>query len=656
MILGTEIFIEPTDIQAIQSVIDDPYSKAIPEYGNWENVRGRLIHLYEYTSQQSGIPLQVCRREKLNKQAGRGAAHNNWSDYILLGVFPNGLDADRTLFIKFIVFNLSDTPSFHIQLDCDFASKDYRAPEQVKEYVHSIRDGQQTDYPLTTLYGKTLEDVYQLVKGDFQKAVQLYTQAYQLIHVSQTNSIMPSQPTIKQLVATRELNTILYGPPGTGKTYKLQMLIEEMGLVETATTGAPNYQNFVSGFTWWQLMAMALVQVKKASAPELLEHPLVKAKLSLSTIQHPPQRLWRTLQYHTVRGCPNVKGEKRSGELFFYKEVDSTWRLDNETEFKQQYPYLVTEWEAFVKGSLPSKEQRHYTFITCHQSLTYEDFVEGIKPALEQKEDGEGEEKLQYQIRKGLFYQACEKAAQLAGYETLKASLEAGKEERKQKFEAAKAINKIHVLFLDEINRCNVSAVFGELITLIEDDKRLGTKNEIADVMLPYSQTPFGVPPNLYIIGTMNTADRSVEALDTALRRRFVFEELRTDYSKLEITTDGIDIPLMLQKMNDRIEALLSRDQIIGHAWLMNVTNLAELKIAFKNKILPLLQEYFYNNYEKIVLVLGEEWVTRQKVKGIFPKNIPAGNELKSDYEEKVLLALKDAANWDEKLFQSIYE
>ena len=161
------------------------------------------------------------------------------------------------------------------------------------------------------------------------------------------------------------------------------------------------------------------------------------------------------------------------------------------------------------------------------------------------------------------------------------------------------------VMIIDEINRGNISAIFGELITLIEESKRLG-KEEFIEITLPYSKKKFSVPGNLYIIGTMNTADRSVEALDTALRRRFSFVEMLPDASKLENKPfEGIDLALLLNTLNERIEVLVDRDHTIGHAFFMNIESLADLRSAFANKIVPLLQEYFYGNYRKMEMVIG---------------------------------------------------
>lgn len=173
--------------------------------------------------------------------------------------------------------------------------------------------------------------------------------------------------------------------------------------------------------------------------------------------------------------------------------------------------------------------------------------------------------------------------------------------------------NENFVLIIDEINRGNVSQIFGELITLIEEDKRNG-KGESLKVTLPYSKKPFGVPANLYIIGTMNTADRSVEALDTALRRRFSFEEIppRYDLPELNYEYAGFKGFEILQTLNKRIEKLLDKDHQIGHSYLMpakDEKSEEKLLTSFYKNIIPLLQEYFFGDFGKIGLVLGKGFV-----------------------------------------------
>lgn len=171
-----------------------------------------------------------------------------------------------------------------------------------------------------------------------------------------------------------------------------------------------------------------------------------------------------------------------------------------------------------------------------------------------------------------------------------------------------------YVLIIDEINRGNVSQIFGELITLIEEDKRLGNPEAI-QVQLPYSKDWFGVPPNVHIIGTMNTADRSVEALDTALRRRFSFSEMppkpeliNTEGKAENGIINGIELSVLLETINKRIEKLLDKDHMIGHSYFLSVEGLKGLKSAFQNKIVPLLQEYFFGDYGKIGLVIGSKF------------------------------------------------
>ncbi len=186
-----------------------------------------------------------------------------------------------------------------------------------------------------------------------------------------------------------------------------------------------------------------------------------------------------------------------------------------------------------------------------------------------------------------------------------------------------------HVLIIDEINRGNVSQIFGELITLIEESKRLGNREEL-QVTLPYSKKKFGVPSNLYIIGTMNTADRSVEALDTALRRRFSFVEMMPDLSVVEEGefTDHQRVAIM-EKINQRIELLLDRNYTLGHSYFIK----DDFKTSFKNEIIPLLQEYFYNDCGKIGLILGKGFVREKEISKINTQNIFAEFETRNEIE-----------------------
>ena len=214
-------------------------------------------------------------------------------------------------------------------------------------------------------------------------------------------------------------------------------------------------------------------------------------------------------------------------------------------------------------------------FVTFHQSMSYEDFIEGIKP--EPTKDG----KITYKVKNGIFKELCAKA----------------KKDKSQNY----------VMIIDEINRGNVANIFGELISLIEDDKRLGASEEL-HAELPYSHTIFGVPKNVYIIGTMNTADRSVEALDSALRRRFTFKEMMP---KAELVPEENNVRSIFEIINQRIEVLKDREHQIGHSYFFGVNSEEGLKAVIYDKIIPLLQEYFYGDYEKIQLVLGEGFVKK---------------------------------------------
>lgn len=301
--------------------------------------------------------------------------------------------------------------------------------------------------------------------------------------------------------------------------------------------------------------------------------------------------------------------------------------------------------EEVAENKMP--KPRNFMFVSFHQSFSYEDFIEGIKPVLPDIEDAQEENNLQYEIVPGIFYQACDKAAQLAGYKDLQDCLTDNKRNRQRRFKNESVLE--YYLIIDELNRGNVASIFGELITLIEDDKRLGCENEIV-LNLPYSKSSFGVPLNLRIIGTMNTADRSVEALDTALRRRFSFEEILPEPSLLSESTEDILINLrkLLTTINTRIEKLIDRDHTIGHAFLINVETVEELRKVFTNKLIPLLQEYFYGDYGRIGLVIGQAFLDIKRQDAVFMK---VDNYEVGDLDDRTIYSLKNIDEMTDEIF-----
>lgn len=253
-----------------------------------------------------------------------------------------------------------------------------------------------------------------------------------------------------------------------------------------------------------------------------------------------------------------------------------------------------------------------FEFVTFHQSYAYEDFVEGIRPVTENGA-------VTYEVRPGVLKRLCDRAR--------------------------RAPDKRFALFIDEINRGNVAKVFGELITLVEIDKRIridASGNRLAsckglEVTLPYSGERFGVPANVDVIGTMNTADRSIALLDSALRRRFRFEELTPKPELLESIDDSegnaIDLRQLLQAMNARLSRLLHRDQTLGHSYFYHVKSFDELRRVFAREILPFLQEAFYDDWRQIRYVLADQAVEEelqlvrartQNAAVLFPKADPA--------------------------------
>jgi hypothetical protein len=422
--------------------------------------------------------------------------------------------------------------------------------------------------------------------------------------------------------------------------------------------------------------------------------------------------------YNTINKAVAIVDNLKEGALNVYYE--------NRSDLKERFDeLLIDDWE---------NPNGQIGFVTFHQSMSYEDFIEGIKPGLND------EQNVIYDIEPGVFKMMASIARdnwldankgtkeQLSFEESFTKFKEEWQEQQEMKFPLKRegseytilgftkssikfkkasggtghtlsistlrdyfykrreirqtgvgiyypAIldklksyqpslivekeEKNYVIIIDEINRGNVSQIFGELITLIEEDKRLG-KGEALEVTLPYSKEKFGVPPNLHIIGTMNTADRSVEALDAALRRRFNFEEMPP--KPLLIATEGklkeqkgildtVDLQLLLKTINKRIEKLLDKDHQIGHSYFMSVTKLSELKEAFQNKIIPLLQEYFFGDYGKIGLVVGIGFF--ESVEPVQDNFFADFNDYdSSEFAERTIYKIRDIAKMTEDEFK----
>jgi 5-methylcytosine-specific restriction protein B len=339
-----------------------------------------------------------------------------------------------------------------------------------------------------------------------------------------------------------------------------------------------------------------------------------------------------------------VKYTRRTHPLVFDRDQEGRWLLVDG---------LPEELEVLKGVDAQEGAPENEFFVTFHPSFTYEDFVEGMRPegALED------ESAVRYVVRPGIFKQACERAIQLTGFTAgLDAFCRLPADARRKHLADAPPV----VLLIDEINRGNVARILGELITLIEQDKRLGAANELV-VTLPGSRQRFGVPPNLWIVATMNTADRSVVALDTALRRRFSFREHAPRPELLDgVSVDNVNVRALLEAINARLLRLRDRDHLIGHAFFMPMKDhaekctLDELRRVFREAVVPLLCEYFYDDLGRVGLVLGPDFVTGNAEGGdIFAKGFTHGQ--REDLADRPTYHLADVSSLEADAFRRIY-
>ena len=393
-------------------------------------------------------------------------------------------------------------------------------------------------------------------------------------------------PVTKPLTAK---NLILYGPPGTGKTYTLK---NEYFPQYTSKVEAVSREEWLvsvlSDMNWREVIAAALHNMSNTptSVTDLVKHEYMKVKsLVMGRARPSNAATWSTLQLHSSADCENVKVSRRNDPGWFWKDENSLWTLAGDwQDTEEEVADFVAKLEEQPHDSESSIQR--YEFVTFHQSYSYEEFVEGIRPTLGSEDENTGE--LSYVLKQGVFRRICERAR-------------------------SDRDGNRYALFIDEINRGNISKILGELITLIEDDKRQDATNELS-VVLPYSGDSFSVPGNLDIYGTMNTADRSLAHIDTALRRRFTFTELMPKPDLLQPTNlagKEINLRHMLETLNSRIEALFDREHMIGHAYFLRgngeTVDGSELPDIFQNKIIPLLTEYFFDDWSKVRVVLADD-------------------------------------------------
>ncbi len=380
------------------------------------------------------------------------------------------------------------------------------------------------------------------------------------------------------------INMIYFGPPGTGKTFKLQQKMNEYTSQAAPADLDAWLDSRLEALNWMQVITLVLLDLgKRAKVRQMTEHQWFQRKALLNgRSSNFSQTAWATLQSFTIPGSTTVAYKGRREPAIFDKTADSEWFLvESQLE---QVDELLSLYAELQQGPKSAEAIQRFAVVTFHQSYGYEEFIEGIRA----RSDESGN--ISYPIEPGIFMRLCQRANADPAHR--------------------------YAIFIDEINRGNISKIFGELISLIEVDKRAGMSNAMS-LQLSYSGDHFSVPGNVDIIGAMNTADRSLALMDTALRRRFDFVEMMPDLSLLSGSkVKGIELESLLEKLNSRIEALYDREHTLGHAFFMPVKNaldvgdeeaaFKQLKIAFQKKIIPLLQEYFFDDWNKIRLVLAD--------------------------------------------------
>ena len=396
--------------------------------------------------------------------------------------------------------------------------------------------------------------------------------------------VASSEPIENKTIPHSPTNVIFFGPPGTGKTFRLQQKMKEYTSHAVPADREAWLDSRLESLNWMQVITLVLLDLGKlAKVRQIIEHMWFQRKALLNGRNgNLSNTAWKALQAYTIPESLTVDYKNRREPAVFDKTDNSEWFLvDSQLE---QVEDLLALYAELKRGPKSAEAIQRFAVVTFHQSYGYEEFIEGMRA----RSDESGN--ISYPIEPGIFMRLCQRANADPAHR--------------------------YAIFIYFINRGNISKIFGELISLIEVDKRAGMPNAMS-LQLSYSGDYFSVPANVDIIGAMNTADRSLALLDTALRRRFDFVEMMPDLSLLSgAKVKGIELESLLEKLNSRIEALYDREHTLGHAFFMPVKNaldtgdeetaFKQLKIAFQKKIIPLLQEYFFDDWNKIRLVLAD--------------------------------------------------